>query len=75
MDDTKLGGAVDSIKGGEGLQRDVDKTESWTITNCMKINKSNCQILHLGRGKPGYSYKLGDEMVKSRPAEICSGHG
>lgn len=68
VDDTKLGGAVDSIKGGEGLQRDVDKTESWTITNCMKINKSNCQILHLGRGNSGCMYKLEDEMLESNPA-------
>lgn len=60
MDDTKLGGAVDSIKGGEGLQRDVDKTESWTITNC--------QILHLGRGNSGCMYKLEDEMLESNPA-------
>ncbi|KAJ7415951.1 hypothetical protein WISP_75089 [Willisornis vidua] len=32
-DDTKLGGAVASLKGKEDLQRDLDKSEAWTITN------------------------------------------
>ena len=55
MDDSKLGGALDSIEGGEALQRDLDKLESCAITNNIKFNKSKHQILHLGRGKPGYT--------------------
>jgi len=58
----KLGGAVDSIKGREAIQRHLDKLESWAITNCMKFNKSKCQILHLGRGNLVYVCRLGDEM-------------
>ncbi|GAB0206461.1 mitochondrial enolase superfamily member 1 [Grus japonensis] len=50
-DDIKLGGAVDSLKGREALQRDLDRLESWAITNRMKFNKSTCWILHLGRAK------------------------
>lgn len=41
-DDTKLGAAVDSIEVGEDLQRDLDKLESWAITNYIKFNKRNC---------------------------------
>ena len=55
-DDTKLGGAVASTEGGEGLQRDVDKLENWASTNCMKYNKNKCQILHLGRVNPGHTH-------------------
>ncbi|PKU43370.1 rna-directed dna polymerase from mobile element jockey-like [Limosa lapponica baueri] len=66
---TKLGGTVDSLKGREALQRDLDRLESWAITNHMKFNKSKCQILHLGQGNPGYTYKLGDERLKSSPAD------
>ncbi|KAK4816037.1 hypothetical protein QYF61_011027 [Mycteria americana] len=66
---TKLGGAVDSLKGREALQRDLDRLESWAIINHMKFNKNKCWILHLGRGNPGYMYKLGDERLESSPVE------
>ncbi|KAJ7412350.1 rna-directed dna polymerase from mobile element jockey-like [Pitangus sulphuratus] len=49
-DDTKLGGAVDSLKGREALQKDLNKSEDWAITNHRKFSKGKCQILHLGRG-------------------------
>ena len=68
-DDTKLGGVVDSDEGGKALQRDRDRLESWAITNHMKFNNSKCQILHLGWGYPGYTYRLGDETLDSSPAE------
>ncbi|GAB0179754.1 mitochondrial enolase superfamily member 1 [Grus japonensis] len=63
-DDTKLGRAVDSIRCGEALQRGLDRLENWAITSCMRFNKGKCQILHLGRGNPGYTYILGDETLE-----------
>ncbi|KAK4827218.1 hypothetical protein QYF61_015246 [Mycteria americana] len=68
-DDTKLGGAVDSLEGREALQRDLDRLESWAITNHMKFNKNKCRILHLGQGHPGCTYKLGDERLENSPVE------
>ncbi|KAK4824965.1 LOW QUALITY PROTEIN: hypothetical protein QYF61_021752 [Mycteria americana] len=61
--------AVDSLKSREALQRDLDRLDSWAVTNHMKFNKSKCQILHLGQGNPGYTYKLGDKRLESSPAE------
>ena len=69
VDDTKFGGAVDSVEGGEALQRHLDRLENWAITNRMKFNKGKCQILHLGRGNPGYTYRLGNEMLETSHAE------
>lgn len=47
-DNTKLGGADDSIKGGKALQRDLGKLEGWAIIKNTKLNKNECQTLRLG---------------------------
>jgi len=39
----------------------------------MTFNKSKCWILHLGRGSPGYTYRLGGEALESRSAEMDLG--
>ncbi|GAB0182124.1 hypothetical protein GRJ2_000677700 [Grus japonensis] len=35
----------------------------------MRFNKGKCQILHLGRGSPGYTHRLGDETLETSCAE------
>jgi len=65
------------LEGKEALQRDLDRLESWAITNHMKFNMNKCWILHLGRSNPGFMYKLGDKRLESSPAErhlgVCIG--
>jgi len=46
-DSKKLPEGVDSLDGRVALQRDHDNLEGWTVTNCVKLNNSKCQILHL----------------------------
>ncbi|KAK4828602.1 hypothetical protein QYF61_000054 [Mycteria americana] len=68
-DDTKLGGAVDSLEGPEALQRDLHRLEHWAIVNGMKFNKKKCWILHLRERNARHKYKLGEEQLESSPAE------
>ncbi|KAJ7410586.1 rna-directed dna polymerase from mobile element jockey-like [Willisornis vidua] len=68
-DNTKLGEAPDSLKGREGLQRDLDKLVGWTITKHIKFNKKKCEILHLEWGNPGCLYSLWNEMPESSAME------
>lgn len=45
----------------EALRRHLDKLES----NCIKFNKSKCQILHGDWGNSVYTYRLGDGRLES----------
>ncbi|KAJ7424807.1 solute carrier family 24 member 2 [Willisornis vidua] len=46
--DTKLGEAVDSPKGREALQGDLEKSEDWAITNHMKTSRKFFPITFFG---------------------------
>ena len=67
-DDTKLGGAVDSLEGQEALQRDLARLEHWAIVNGMQFNKSQGWIPPLGQSNAGHRHQLGEEQLESSPA-------
>ncbi|CAM5082457.1 unnamed protein product [Eretmochelys imbricata] len=52
VDNTKLGGEVDTLEGRNRVQSDLYKLEDWAKRNTMRFNKDKCRVLHLGRKTP-----------------------
>lgn len=67
-DDTKPGGAADSLEEQEALQSNPYRLEHWAVINGMKVQFQMLD-LHLGRRNVRHKYELGEECLQSSPAE------
>ena len=57
MDDTKLSGAVNLLKGRDAIQVDLERLKEQACANLIKFNK----VLHLDLGNHQYQFRLRDE--------------
>ncbi|KAK4815390.1 hypothetical protein QYF61_001378, partial [Mycteria americana] len=51
------------------LQRDRGRLEEWASRNCIKLNKDECKVLHLGWHNQRAQYRLGSVWLGSSLAE------
>ena len=65
---SKLSSAVDVLKGGEAIQRDLGRLDKWAHEKRMRFNKAECKVLHFGWSNARCLYRLGEEPLESSPA-------
>ncbi|MDZ1603208.1 reverse transcriptase family protein, partial [Klebsiella pneumoniae] len=64
-DDTKIGGIVDTEEGCCGLQRDLDRLQSWAEKWQMEFNPEKCEVVHFGRTNKNAKYWVNGRVLGS----------
>ncbi|KAJ7413915.1 rna-directed dna polymerase from mobile element jockey-like [Willisornis vidua] len=68
-DDTKLSGAVESLKSREDLYRDLDKSRGLVNHQLYEVQQGKMSDSAPGMGQPCIYVQTGDEMLESSAME------
>ncbi|KAJ7413702.1 hypothetical protein BTVI_42786 [Pitangus sulphuratus] len=60
--DTKVCGAIYTLKGRDAIEKDLDRL---VCANLMNFNKTKCKVLHMGQSNLKHKYRLGRERIES----------
>lgn len=69
VDDTKLGGPVDTPDGCAAIWKDLNRYKKWAYRNLRKFNHGECQVLHLSMNNPMHQCRLEASWLESSSAE------
>ena len=58
VDDTKLGGEMDSRVGGDQIQESIDTCMDWAKYWQMEFNLSKCKVLGMGKNNENRDYRM-----------------
>lgn len=67
-----LGVVADRPEDFTTIQMDLNTLEKWAGWNLIKLNKENCEVLHLGRSNPIHYYTLETDWLESNFAASCT---
>jgi len=68
-DDTMLGGVAGTPEGCVTTQQDLGRLESWAGRNLMRVDKSKCRVLQMGRKDCMHQYWLEADLLERVSAE------
>ena len=60
----KLGGSADVLEGRKALQKNLDRLDLSSESNCVRFNQEKCQFCTWLHNSPTQGYRLGPEWLE-----------
>lgn len=64
-----MSGSIDLLEGSKSLQKDLERLDSWVMSDRVAFNKGKHWVLRLGYNNPMQWCRLGEEWLENCFAE------